>query len=102
MQKKVAHFVVTHPLGMHARVCSRWIKTLQKLRPANITYSTEWAWIEYEGVVIPADSLFKLLETRISCGSEFDLVLDESCLYDVQVGKELAYVVSQQAFELNM
>ncbi|MDR0631244.1 MAG: HPr family phosphocarrier protein [Holosporales bacterium] len=102
MQKKVAHFTVTHPLGMHARVCSRWIKALQKLRPANVAYSSEWAWINYEGTTIPADSLFKLLETRISCGAEFDLVLDETCLYDVEVGKELAYVISQQAFEHNM
>lgn len=87
---------------MHARVCSRWIKTLQKLRSGNVAYAQEWAWIEYEGMVIPADSLFKLLETRIHCGAEFDLVLDDSCLYDVQVGNELAYVISQKAFELSV
>jgi hypothetical protein len=84
---------------MHARVCSKWIKAIQKIRSSEISYSQEWALIEYGEVIIPADSLFKLLETRIPCGAEFDLVLDDSCLYDVQVGKELAHVISLQAFE---
>ncbi|MDR1597528.1 MAG: HPr family phosphocarrier protein [Holosporales bacterium] len=98
--KIVSHFVVTHPLGMHARVCSKWIKFIQKLRSIDMSDVQEWAWLEYEGRSIPADSLFKLLEARIPCGAEFDLVLDDSCLYDVQVGKELAHVISLEAFEL--
>lgn len=100
--RRVAHFVVTHPLGMHARVCSRWIKVIQKMRPSDLDYSQEWAWIEYQGEKISADSLFKLLETRVPCGAEFDLVLDEKCTYNMQISEELSYIISQQAFEPNI
>lgn len=95
----VAHFSVTHPLGMHARVCSKWIKALQKLRPADLDYAEEWAWIVYKDSTIPADSLFKLLEVRIPCGAEFDLMLDERCAFGPVLEDELAYIISQAAFE---
>jgi phosphotransferase system HPr-like phosphotransfer protein len=95
----IEHFTVTHPLGMHARVCSRWIKIIQKIKPTATSLQNEWAWIEYKGNKISAESLFKLLEARIPCGAEFDLVLDKNCLYDAQVGKDLAFVISIQSFD---
>lgn len=102
MPKIVSHFVVTHPLGMHARVCSKWIKTLQKIRPEGLEYSEEWAWIIYNDEKIPADSLFKLLETRIPCSAEFDLLMqEEDCKYDATVGEELSNIISQEAFDAN-
>ncbi|GHS91502.1 hypothetical protein AGMMS49949_02010 [Alphaproteobacteria bacterium] len=97
--KKVDHFLVSHPLGMHARVCSRWIKKIQTLRLADWDCLEEWVWIAYQDGPIPADSLFKLLETRIPCGAEFDLLMDELCSYNKDVGKELAFIISQDAFE---
>lgn len=97
--RPVAHFVVTHPLGMHARVCSRWIKILQRLCPIDLEYAEEWAWIVYKDSTIPADSLFRLLETRIPYGAEFDLLLDERCVFESSVEEQLAFVISQAAFE---
>ncbi|MDR2464257.1 MAG: HPr family phosphocarrier protein [Holosporales bacterium] len=102
MATTVDHFTVTHPLGMHARVCARWIKIIQKIRPANLPQQDEWAWIAYKGSKISAESLFKLLEARIPYGAKFDLVLDENCLYDAQVKADLAFVISVQSFDRRM
>lgn len=87
------HFVVTHPLGMHARVCSKWIKILQKIRPESLNYAEEWAWIEYNNETIPADSLFKLLEMRIPCHAEFDLVVNSN-IWTNEIQEELELIVS--------
>lgn len=66
--KKVSHFSVTHPLGMHARVCSKWVRTLSKMRPRGLEFAQEWAWIEYRGEQIVADSLFNCLRLGFPVG----------------------------------
>lgn len=99
--RKVAHFAVTHPLGMHARVCSKWIKVLSRIRPSELEFNQEWIWIRYKDEAIAADSLFRLLETRIPCGAEFDLILDDPWPYDPQLSDELANIISLAAFEMS-
>lgn len=93
-KKIIRHFVVRHPLGMHARVCSKWIRTLQQARPEATGYAQEWAWILYNGKATPADSLFKLLELRLPCGAEFDLEVDELCAWTRQVQTSLEQVIA--------
>ena len=99
-EKCVAHFQVTHPLGMHARVCSRWIKTLIRIRPMSADVAHQWAWLGFSERRVVADSLFQLLETRIPCGAEFDLILEESVPFDADVEQELREIISLEAFEL--
>jgi phosphotransferase system HPr-like phosphotransfer protein len=99
LARVVDHFVVTHSLGMHARVCSRWIKKIQALSPNKEGDSSEWIWIRFNNQEIPADSLFRLLESRIRCGTQFDLILDQRYAYDENIGRELAFIISQDAFE---
>lgn len=99
-RKKVSRFSVTHPLGMHARVCSKWVRTLFKMRPRGLEFAQEWAWIEYRGEQIVADSLFQLLEARIPCGAEFDLFLDHTLTYDEGLHVELESIISSSAFEM--
>jgi hypothetical protein len=72
------------------------------MTPKDIVHGEEWIWIEYGGRRIPANSLFKLLETRIPCGAEFDLLIDENCEYNPKISSDLSYIISKQAFELHM
>lgn len=87
------HFAVAHPLGMHARVCSKWVQTLQTARPA-ASGSEEWIWLVYKGIKIPADSLFKLLELRIPLGAEFDLIVDADSQWSDAIEQELETIIA--------
>lgn len=97
-ERCVAHFQVTHPLGMHARVCSRWIKTLLRVRPLSEESPHQWAWLEFPERRVVADSLFQLLESRIPCGAEFNLLLEESVPFDASLEQELREIISLSAF----
>jgi phosphotransferase system HPr-like phosphotransfer protein len=92
--RTAAHFVVMNQLGMHARVCSKWVRIMQSA--FSESWSEQSAWIIYEREKIPACSLFKLLEARIPCGAEFDLLIDENVTYDESILSELASVISKQ------
>jgi phosphotransferase system HPr-like phosphotransfer protein len=100
LPKIIAHFVVTNPLGMHARVCSKWIKTIQKIEPS--AGDEPAIWILYNNEKIPAGSLFKLLETRIPCGAEFDLLTKVDIDCDKLVLEELNTILSKQSVNLSL
>jgi phosphotransferase system HPr-like phosphotransfer protein len=90
--KKIAHFTITNPLGMHARVCSRWVKIMQKFNM--LEYGEESILILYNNEKISATSLFKLLEARIPCSAEFDLLIKEEIEYSNNLFEELAAVIT--------
>lgn len=98
VKKQVVHFKVTHPLGMHARVCSRWVKTIQQLE-MSLSSEKGWLHIDYKGEKIPANSLFKLLETRIPCGAEFDLFLFGQYNRAEEILGKLHLIVSDSLFQ---
>lgn len=85
---------------MHARVCSRWIKVLARLRPSGLDFAQEWAWIEYQGRRVAADSLFQLLEARIPCGAQFSLYVEDSVPFNAAIEQELDNIISLAAFEM--
>jgi phosphotransferase system HPr-like phosphotransfer protein len=108
-KEKSLHFVVTHPLGMHARVCSRWVKLMQQVSQQNSCRERREAAvyedalspasIRYTGEDIPADSLFKLLEARIPCGAQFDLLIRKGVEISADVLEKLAFIISKQSFD---
>jgi phosphotransferase system HPr-like phosphotransfer protein len=95
------HFTVTHPLGMHARVCSRWVKLIQQISGLEDVMRGETSCpvlIRYNGEEIPANSLFKLLEARIPCGAEFDLIIQSGVEISADTQEKLDFVISKQSF----
>ena len=93
---QIIKFTVTHPLGMHARVCSKWVKIINKLNMSN----DDSILIKYKNKKIPANSLFALLEERIPQNAEIDLLINKnfSGLIDNSTLEELRFIISKESF----